>query len=86
MLISQLAGRSSSPSCNIDAVETRSDSKWRLRRKEDEKPKEVSVDDLIKNFPSVWQMQGSQFDQSLKIRFISRFSGLVWFHQNPELS
>ena len=50
-------GRSNSP-CPLDGVDTRSEnSKWRIRRKE-EKSKEISVDDLINNFPSVWQMQG----------------------------
>jgi hypothetical protein len=42
----------------LEGVDTRSEnSKWRIRRKE-EKSKEISVDDLINNFPSVWQMQG----------------------------
>jgi hypothetical protein len=38
-------------------VDTRSDSKWRLKRQE-AKAKEASVDDLINNFPEIWQMQG----------------------------
>lgn len=51
-------GRSSSP-CNIDNPDTRSESKWRHRS---EKSKEISVDDLINNMPSMWQMQGNTFN------------------------
>ena len=54
-------GRSNSP-CPLEGVDVRSEnSKWRIRRKE-EKSKEISVDDLINNFPSVWQMQGIDID------------------------